>query len=59
MNDMNERKKFTTKINVRELAQYVEDLVANVRVEHGRGRVTLWRTINADDVLAFGRFYVG
>jgi hypothetical protein len=58
VHDMKVRKRFTTAVNVREVARYVEALIANLRSAHRQGRVTLVRSVSADDVIAFGQFYV-
>jgi len=56
--DTVERKKFTTAVNVLEIGRYVEDLVANVRAERAAGRAIRWHDVNADDLMAFGQYYV-
>lgn len=54
--DMTERRRHATAINVSEVASYVEALVANLRSEHAQGRVALLP--DPLDILAFGQFYV-
>lgn len=57
-NDMTQRKRFATSVNVLRLAEYVEELMTNLRAEHALGHVRLCQGLDPEDVIAFGQFYV-
>lgn len=56
--DMKERRKFMTYVNVFEVARYTKSVVDNVRAQHANGKVTLWNDVEPEDVIAFGQFFI-
>jgi hypothetical protein len=61
VNDMSQRLRYTTSVNVELLADYVEGVVANLRAAHSSGRVRLLRKGRRpqlpEEVTAFRQFF--
>lgn len=61
VNDLSERLRLTTRVNVHLLAKYVEDVVENVRGQHSHGRVRLVRRKRnpqtPNEIRAFRQFF--